>query len=217
MLETGPATQTPGLAGQHRGELARPPRAAAHLKRERIVHDLDEAEKHCTICARDLREFGEETSERYEYIPAQPIVIRQQMLPKSEAGLAVAYPLKNWMALTRYCSDGDLPIDNNRTERSLRSFAVGRNNWTFFGSDNGGKTAAVLRSLFLPANSSGSIRLSGFATCLAAFPSIPSSVSKNCCPIVGLKHPANPAPIHFQYQLNMPHPPAGFMGCLLFA
>ena len=37
-------------------------------------------------------------------------------------------------------------IDNNGTERSLRSFAVGRNNWTFFGSDNGGKTAAVLRS-----------------------------------------------------------------------
>jgi transposase len=47
----------------------------AHLKRERIVHDLDEAEKHCVVCAKDLKEFGEETSERYEYIPAQLIVI----------------------------------------------------------------------------------------------------------------------------------------------
>jgi transposase len=47
----------------------------AHLKRERIVHDLDEAEKHCNACNQDLREFGEETSERYEYIPAQLIVI----------------------------------------------------------------------------------------------------------------------------------------------
>jgi transposase len=72
--------------------------------------------------------------------------IREQVLPKSEAGQAIAYTLKNWTALTRYCSDGDLLIDNNGTERSLRSFAVGRNNWTFFGSDNGGKTAAVLRS-----------------------------------------------------------------------
>ena len=36
----------------------------AHLKRERIVHDLEEAEKHCAACAQDLREFGEETSER---------------------------------------------------------------------------------------------------------------------------------------------------------
>jgi transposase len=74
------------------------------------------------------------------------LAIREQVLPKSEAGQAVAYTLKNWTALTRYCSDGDLLIDNNATERSLRSFAVGRNNWTFFGSDNGGKTAAVLRS-----------------------------------------------------------------------
>ena len=78
----------------------------------------------------------------HEYL----LAIREQVLPKSEAGQAVAYTLKNWTALTRYCSDGDLSIDNNATERSLRSFAVGRNNWTFFGSDNGGKTAAVLRS-----------------------------------------------------------------------
>ena len=74
------------------------------------------------------------------------LTIREQVLPKSDAGQAIAYTLKNWTALTRYCSDGDLSIDNNATERSLRSFAVGRNNWTFFGSDNGGKTAAVLRS-----------------------------------------------------------------------
>ena len=74
------------------------------------------------------------------------LTIRVQVLPKSEARQAIDYSLKNWTALTRYCSDGDLPIDNNGTERSLRSFAVGRNNWTFFGSDNGGRTAAVLRS-----------------------------------------------------------------------
>ena len=43
--------------------------------------------------------------------------------------------------------DGDLEIDNNGAERSLRGVAVGRRNWTFFGSDNGGRTAAVLSSL----------------------------------------------------------------------
>jgi transposase len=78
----------------------------------------------------------------HEYL----LTIREQVLPKSEAGLAIAYTLNNWTALTRYCGDGDLSIDNNATERSLRGFAVGRNNWTFFGSDNGGITAAVLRS-----------------------------------------------------------------------
>jgi len=78
----------------------------------------------------------------HEYL----LVIREQVLPKSESGQAIAYALKNWTALTRYCGDGDLSIDNNGTERSLRGFAIGRNNWTFFGSDHGGRTAAVLCS-----------------------------------------------------------------------
>jgi transposase len=70
-----------------------------------------------------------------------------QVLPKSPEGQAIAYTLSNWQALTRYCEDGDLEIDNNGAERSLRGIAVGRRNWTFLGSDTGGKTAAVLTSL----------------------------------------------------------------------
>jgi transposase len=72
--------------------------------------------------------------------------IQADVLPKSPAGRAVRYTLKNWTALTRYCEDGDLEIDNNATERAIRGVAVGRNNWVFFGSDQGGSTAAVLRS-----------------------------------------------------------------------
>ena len=72
--------------------------------------------------------------------------IQAEVLPKSPEGRAVRYTLKNWTALTRYCEDGDLEIDNNATERAIRGVAVGRNNWTFFGSDQGGHTAAVLRS-----------------------------------------------------------------------
>jgi len=72
--------------------------------------------------------------------------IQTEILPKSPEGRAVRYTLKNWAALTRYCKDGDLQIDNNATERAIRSVAVGRNNWIFFGSDRGGKTAAILRS-----------------------------------------------------------------------
>jgi hypothetical protein len=70
-----------------------------------------------------------------------------QVLPKSPEGQAIAYTLSNWKALIRYCEDGDLEIDNNGAERSLRGVAVGRRNWTFLGSDNGGRTAAVLTSL----------------------------------------------------------------------
>ncbi len=72
--------------------------------------------------------------------------IQAEVLPKSPEGRAVRYTLKNWTALTRYCEDGSLEIDNNATERAIRGVAVGRNNWLFFGSDQGGTTAAVLRS-----------------------------------------------------------------------
>jgi transposase len=81
-----------------------------------------------------------------EKLHAYLLEVREELLPKSEAGQAVNYILKNWTALTRYCGNPDLAIDNNHTERSLRGWAVGRNNWTFFGSDRGGRTAAVLRS-----------------------------------------------------------------------
>jgi len=71
---------------------------------------------------------------------------RARVLPKSPEGMAISYALSNWTALRRYTEDGDLAIDNNGAERSLRGVAVGRRNWTFFGSDRGGKTAAVLMS-----------------------------------------------------------------------
>jgi len=72
--------------------------------------------------------------------------IQAEVLPKSPTGRAVRYTLKNWTALNHYGEDGDLEIDNNHTERSIRGVAVGRHNWVFFGSDQGGHTAAVLRS-----------------------------------------------------------------------
>lgn len=92
---------------------------------------------------------------RLRQLQARPILdklqrylleIKSEVLPKSPEGRAVRYALKNWQALTRYAEDGDLEIDNTATERSIRGVAVGRNNWMFFGSDAGGRTAAVLRS-----------------------------------------------------------------------
>jgi len=72
--------------------------------------------------------------------------LKEEVLPKSPAGAAVRYSLNQWEALTRYLGDGELEIDNGATERASRDIAVGRGNWTFFGSDRGGRTAAVLRT-----------------------------------------------------------------------
>ena len=70
--------------------------------------------------------------------------IRGELLPKSPGARAVRYALNQWDALTRFLEDGDLEIDNGASERANRGVAVGRGNWTFFGSDRGGRTAAVL-------------------------------------------------------------------------
>lgn len=69
------------------------------------------------------------------------------LLPKSPMGQAIAYTLSNWTALNRYLDDGDLDIDNNEAERALRRVAIGRKNWLFAGSDEGGRRAAIIYSL----------------------------------------------------------------------
>jgi transposase len=99
--------------------------------------------------------------------------IELEVLPKSPEGRAVRYTLKNWTALTRFCEDGDLEIDNNATEGSIRGVAVGRNNWIFFGSDHGGSTAAVLRSFTASCQRIGIDPFAWFKnilSCIAAHP-----------------------------------------------
>ncbi|MGC8553615.1 MAG: IS66 family transposase [Phycisphaerae bacterium] len=69
------------------------------------------------------------------------------VLPKSPMGEAIGYTLNQWDALNVYLTDGRLSMDNNVAENALRRVALGRKNWLFVGSDNGGRTAAVLYSL----------------------------------------------------------------------
>lgn len=77
------------------------------------------------------------------------------VLPKSPLGMAINYCLGNWEALNRYASDGRLDIDNNAAERAMRPVAIGRRNYMFFGSDKGGRTAAVFYSLIASAKRHG--------------------------------------------------------------
>jgi len=71
---------------------------------------------------------------------------QSQVLPKSPMAEAIGYTLNNWTALKRYTEAGFLSIDNNVAEREMKRIAIGRKNWLFVGSDQGGRTAAVLFS-----------------------------------------------------------------------
>jgi transposase len=66
---------------------------------------------------------------------------------KSDTTAAINYALNQWQALTRYCDDGTIEIDNNAAERSLRAVALGRKNYLFAGADSGGERAAAMYSL----------------------------------------------------------------------
>jgi transposase len=65
----------------------------------------------------------------------------------NQVAKAIAYSLNHWHGLVRFLDDGRLCMTNNAAERALRGIAVGRHNWTFAGSDAGGRRAAAIYTL----------------------------------------------------------------------
>jgi transposase len=111
------------------------------------LYAVEERAKALSLSAADRLALRQRVSVRlmgklHKYL----LELQPEVLPKSPSGAAVRYALNQWEALSRFLEDGDLEIDNGATERANRDIALGRGNWTFFGSDNGGRTAAVLRS-----------------------------------------------------------------------
>ena len=82
-----------------------------------------------------------------EAIHAWLVAEQPKVLPKSPIGEAIGYALNHWNALIRPLEAGFLEIDNGASERAMKPVALGRKNWLFAGSDEGGKTAATLMSL----------------------------------------------------------------------
>ena len=68
-------------------------------------------------------------------------------LPQGALGKAIAYTRQRWKYLITYLEDGRYEIDNNRTERAIKPFVMGRNNWLFSQSVDGAHTSARLYSL----------------------------------------------------------------------
>ena len=67
-------------------------------------------------------------------------------MPKSSLGKAVTDSQNQWAALNVHVTDIALAMDNNLAERVVKPFAMGRKNWLFIGSDDGGRRLAALSS-----------------------------------------------------------------------
>lgn len=124
-------------------------RAHAALAFIRRLYEIEKRAKDMTSTDRARLRQAESRPvlEAFRKWLGEPSGGKSPILPKSPMGLATNYVLGNWAALVRYTDNGDLAIDNNRAEQAMRPVALGRRNYLFCGSDNGGRTAAVLYSL----------------------------------------------------------------------
>ena len=78
-----------------------------------------------------------------------------QVAPKTAIGKAVAYSLSQWTKLIRFCESGELAIDNNRAERAIKPFVIGRKNWLFSNTSSGAHASSILYSLIETAKANG--------------------------------------------------------------
>ena len=90
---------------------------------------------------------------------------------------AIGYCLNQWPKLLRYCDDGQLAIDNNRAERAIKPFVIGRKNWLFSNTPSGATASAVLYSMVESAKANGLDSRAYLEKCFEALPLLPNAES----------------------------------------
>jgi transposase len=96
-----------------------------------------------------------------------------KVLDETPIAKAIGYARNQREALCRFLDDGRLPIHNNFSERELRREAVGRKNWLFLGSDEGGEVNASFVTLLASCQLHGIEPLGYLRDLLCVLPSWP--------------------------------------------
>jgi len=78
-----------------------------------------------------------------------------RVTPKSSLGKAIQYCRNQWDKLEAFMLDGRLEIDNNRSERSIKPFVIGRKNWLFSNTPKGANASATIYSIVETAKENG--------------------------------------------------------------
>jgi transposase len=130
------------------------PIAKEALERIAKLYAIEQAGRELDVHARcelRRREAKPLQTDMFEWL----VATRKRVADGSALAKAIDYSLKRWPALIRYADSGDLPIDNNPVENTIRPIAIGKKNWLFAGSERAGKRAAAIQSLL------GTARLNG--------------------------------------------------------
>lgn len=72
---------------------------------------------------------------------------KDQIVVKGKLEAAFTYLLNQEKYLRVFLNDGDVPMDNNASERAIRGFCIGKKNWEVIDTINGAKTSAVIYSI----------------------------------------------------------------------
>jgi transposase len=75
--------------------------------------------------------------------------------PKCLTGKALSYLRGEWEKLSRFVTDGSIPISNALAENAIRPFAVGRRNWLFSATTGGAEASAIIYSVLQTAKTNG--------------------------------------------------------------
>jgi transposase len=91
---------------------------------------------------------------------------RDKVPPKSKLGEAMTYWCNQAHKLTTYLNDGRINIDNNRAERAVKPFVIGRKNWLFSNTPRVATASAILYSIIETARANGLLVDNYLQTCL---------------------------------------------------
>ena len=80
---------------------------------------------------------------------------RAKLSLHNDVAQAIDYMLKRWAVFACFLDDGHICMSNNSAERALRGIALGRRNYLFAGSDNGGERAASIYTMVASAKLNG--------------------------------------------------------------
>ncbi|PKG86980.1 IS66 family transposase [Colwellia sp. 75C3] len=101
---------------------------------------------------------------------------REKIPPKSKLGEALTYWHNQASKLETYLKDGRINIDNNRAERAVKPFVIGRKNWLFSNTSRGANASAILYSFVETAKANGLLVDSYLQTCLNELAKKPESL-----------------------------------------
>lgn len=130
---------------------------------ERELHDVTPAERY----AGRLQRSRPVLNAFHAWLEQQA----ERVLPKSALGQAITYCRHQWEKLGTFLQDGRLELDNNRSERSIKPFVIGRKNWLFANTPSGANASAIIYSLVETAKENG---LSPYAYLTYLFEQLPN-------------------------------------------